>query len=44
MLDGARVECGDGRVRVPLDAGSHKLLISLCFGVSEDVNPRAQAA
>jgi cyclic beta-1,2-glucan synthetase len=44
VLDGASVECGDGRVRVPLDAGSHKLVISLCFGVREDVNSGAQVA
>jgi cyclic beta-1,2-glucan synthetase len=44
VLDGAVIECGNGRVRVPLDAGSHELLISLCFGVSENVNPDAQAA
>jgi cyclic beta-1,2-glucan synthetase len=31
-------------VRVPLDAGSHKLVISLCFGVREDVNSGAQVA
>jgi cyclic beta-1,2-glucan synthetase len=44
VLDGASVECGDGRVRVPLDGGSHQLLISLCFGVSEDVNSGVQVA
>jgi cyclic beta-1,2-glucan synthetase len=44
VLDGASVECDNGRVRVPLDAGSHKLRISLCFGMSEDVKPGAQAA
>ena len=44
VLDGASLECGDGRVRVPLDAGSHKLLISLCFGVSENVKSGAQVA
>jgi cyclic beta-1,2-glucan synthetase len=44
VLDSASVECGDGRVRVPLDAGSHQLLISLCFGVSEDVNSSVQVA
>jgi cyclic beta-1,2-glucan synthetase len=42
MLDGASIECGDGQVRVPLDAGSHKLVISLCFGVSEDVQSGAE--
>jgi cyclic beta-1,2-glucan synthetase len=44
VLDGASLECGDGRVRVPLDAGSHKLLISLCFRVREDVNSGAHVA
>jgi len=44
VLDGASLECADGRVRVPLDAGSHKLVISLCFRVSEDVNSAAQVA
>jgi cyclic beta-1,2-glucan synthetase len=44
VLDGASLECGDGRVRVPLDAGSHKLLISLCLRVREDVNSGAYVA
>jgi cyclic beta-1,2-glucan synthetase len=44
VLDGAGVDCGDGRVRVPLDAGSHKLLISRCFGVNEDVNSVGRAS
>ena len=44
VLDGAGVECGDGRVRVPLDAGSHTLVIALCVGVSEDVQSGAQIA
>jgi cyclic beta-1,2-glucan synthetase len=44
VLDGASVECRDGRVRVPLDSGSHKLVISLCFGVSEEVKSAAQVA
>jgi cyclic beta-1,2-glucan synthetase len=44
VLDGASLECRDGRVRVPLDAGSHKLLISLCLRVREDVNSGAQVA
>ena len=43
-LDGASVQCGDRRVRMPLDAGSHILVISLCFGVSEDVKSAAQIA
>jgi cyclic beta-1,2-glucan synthetase len=39
MLNGTRIDCEDGRVRVPLDAGSHSLLISLGRGVNEDVDP-----
>jgi cyclic beta-1,2-glucan synthetase len=42
VLDGASLECGDERVRVPLDGGSHKLLISLSLGMSEDVNAGEQ--
>jgi cyclic beta-1,2-glucan synthetase len=44
VLDGASLGCGDGRVRVPLDAGSHKLVISLGFGVSEAVDSSVQVA
>ncbi|PCE25957.1 glycosyl transferase [Paraburkholderia acidicola] len=38
VLDGARVDCKEGCVRVPLDAGSHTLLISLRLAASEDVD------
>ena len=44
VLDDASLEWGNERVRVPLDGGSHRLLISLCCGVSEDVNSGAQVA
>ena len=38
VLDGASVDCEGGCVRVPLDAGSHTLLISLCLAANEDVD------
>jgi cyclic beta-1,2-glucan synthetase len=38
LLDGVSVDCGGGPVRVPLDAKSHTLLISLRLGASEDVD------
>ena len=38
LLDGVSVDCGDGPVRVPLDAGSHRLLISLRVAVREPVD------
>jgi cyclic beta-1,2-glucan synthetase len=43
-VDGVSIECGDGPVRVPLDAGSHKLVISLRCGLSGDVNSAAEVA
>jgi cyclic beta-1,2-glucan synthetase len=42
VLDGAIADCSGGRVCVPLDAGSHDLLISLRLGVSEDVDSGVQ--
>lgn len=44
VLDGAGLVCSGQRVRVPLDGGSHKLLISLRLSVSEDVNSSAHIA
>ncbi len=44
VLDGASLEWGDERVRVPLDGGSHQLVISLGVNVSEGVNSGAQVA
>lgn len=38
VLDGASVDCDGGRVRVPLDAQSHTLLIWLRLGASEDLD------
>ncbi|HEY3596248.1 MAG TPA: glucoamylase family protein [Paraburkholderia sp.] len=44
VLDGKGVKCGGDGVRVPLDAGSHTLSISLRIAVSEEVDSREPAA
>ena len=38
VLDGASVDCEERCVRVPLDAGSHTLVISLRLAANEDVD------
>jgi cyclic beta-1,2-glucan synthetase len=44
QLDGAGIDCNDGRVRVPLDGKSHSLVISLRTAVHEDVDSGEQVA
>ncbi|BDC43774.1 glycosyl transferase [Paraburkholderia terrae] len=43
VLDGRTVDCGIEGVRVPLDAGVHKLSISLRLAVDVEVNSREPA-
>jgi cyclic beta-1,2-glucan synthetase len=43
VLDGRSVDCGSDGVRVPLDAGVHKLSISLCLAVDVEANSREPA-
>ncbi len=40
VLDGSPIRCANGRVRVPLDGGTHSLLISIS---SESSHPTSQA-